>query len=72
MEACTSHSVTDAPASLTSAEPVQLSEEEAEQLANELKAQLRQGERPANDTAAIERMVAGLGDRRGLLLLTFA
>ena len=72
MEGCTSHSVTDAPASLTSAEPVQLSEEEAEQLANELKAQLRQGERPANDTAAIERMVAGLGDRRGLLRLTFA
>ena len=72
MEGCTSYSVTDAPASLTSAEPVQLSEEEAEQLANELKAQLRQGERPANDTAAIERMVAGLGDRRGLLRLTFA
>ena len=72
MKGCTSHSVTDAPASLTSAEPVQLSEEEAEQLANELKAQLRQGERPANDTAAIERMVAGLGDRRGLLRLTFA
>ena len=72
MEGCTSHSVTNAPASLNSAEPVQLSEEEAEQLANELKAQLRQGERPANDTAAIERMVAGLGDRRGLLRLTFA
>ena len=64
--------MTDAPASLNSAEPVQLSEEEAEQLANELKAQLRQGERPANDTEAIERMVAGLGDRRGLLRLTFA
>ena len=72
MEGCTSYSVTDVPASLTSAEPVQLSEEEAEQLANELKDQLRQGERPANDTAAIERMVAGLGDRRGLLRLTFA
>ena len=72
MEGCTNPTVTDAPSSLTSAEPVQLSEEEAEQLANELKLQLRQGERPSSDTAAIERMVAGLGDRRGLLRLTFA
>ena len=72
MEGCTSDPVTDAPSSLTNAEPIQLSEEEAEQLANELKLQLRQGERPANDTQAIERMVAGLGDRRGLLRLTFA
>ena len=72
MEICSSQSVTNAPSSLTSAEPVQLSEEEAEQLAKELKLQLRQGERPANDTQAIERMVAGLGDRRGLLRLTFA
>ena len=72
MEGCTNPTVTDAPSSLTSAEPVQLSEEEAEQLANELKLQLRQGERPSSDSAAIERMVAGLGDRRGLLRLTFA
>ena len=42
------------------------------QLAEELKQQLRQGERLAGDNQAIERMVAGLGDRRGLLRLTFA
>ena len=64
--------MTDVASSFTSAEPVQLSEEEAEQLAQELKSQLRQGERPAGDAQAIERMVAGLGDRRGLLRLTFA
>ena len=64
--------MTNAPSSLTSAEPVTLSEDEAEQLAEELKQQLRQGRRLAGDTQAIERMVAGLGDKRGLLRLTFA
>jgi len=64
--------VTDVAPSFNSAEPVQLSEEEAEQLAQELKLQLRRGEQPAGDSTAIERMVAGLGDRRGLLRLTFA
>ena len=64
--------MTDVASSFNSAEPVQLSEEEAEQLAQELKLQLRQGERPAGDAEAIEKMVAGLGDRRGLLRLTFA
>ena len=64
--------MTDVAPSFNSAEPVQLSEEEAEQLAQELKLQLRRGEQPAGDTKAIERMVAGLGDRRGLLRLTFA
>ena len=72
MNVCISPAVTDVPPSFNSAEPVQLSEEEAEQLAEELKLQLRQGERPAGDAQAIERMVAGLGDRRGLLRLTFA
>ncbi|MBL6802304.1 MAG: HEAT repeat domain-containing protein [Synechococcus sp. BS307-5m-G38] len=72
MNGCISPAVTDVPPSFNSAEPVQLSEEEAEQLAEELKLQLRQGERPAGDAQAIERMVAGLGDRRGLLRLTFA
>ena len=57
---------------LAGTEPAQLSEEEAEQLANELKHQLRSGERPSGDVQAIEKMVAGLGDRRGLLRLTFA
>ncbi len=64
--------MTNAPSSLTSAEPVTLSDDEAEQLAEELKQQLRQGQRLAGDTQAIERMVAGLGDKRGLLRLTFA
>ena len=72
MNGCYSPAVTDVAPSFNSAEPVQLSEEEAEQLAEELKLQLRQGERPAGDSQAIERMVAGLGDRRGLLRLTFA
>ena len=57
---------------LAGTEPAQLSEEEAEQLADELKHQLRSGERPSGDVQAIEKMVAGLGDRRGLLRLTFA
>ncbi len=64
--------MTNAPSPLTSAEPVTLSADEAEQLAEELKQQLRQGQRLAGDTQAIERMVAGLGDKRGLLRLTFA
>lgn len=51
---------------------MRLSEEEAEQLAEELKNQLRSGERPSDDIPAIQKMVAGLGDRRGLLRLTFA
>ena len=71
MNSCISSAVTDVAPSFNSAEPVQLSEEEAEQLAQELKLQLRQGERPAGNSQAIERMVAGLGDRR-LLRLTFA
>ena len=57
---------------LAGTESAQLSEEEARQLADELKHQLRSGERPSGDVQAIEKMVAGLGDRRGLLRLTFA
>lgn len=49
-----------------------LSVEEANTLAAELRAQLSQGLVPASDSEAIERMVAGLGDSRGLLRLTFA
>lgn len=64
--------VTNDPSPLTSTESVQLSEEEAEQLAEELKQQLRCGEQVSGDIQAIEKMVAGLGDRRGLLRLTFA
>ena len=50
----------------------QLNEDEASELAKELKQQLRNGEVPAADGESIERMVAGLGDPRGLMRLTFA
>ena len=50
----------------------QLSVEEANILAAELRSQLRQGLVPSSDSPAIERMVAGLGDTRGLMRLTFA
>ena len=50
----------------------QLSEEEASQLATELKLQLRNGQVPLASAELIKLMVAGLGDRRGLMRLTFA
>jgi bilin biosynthesis protein len=53
-------------------QPQQLNEEEASQLAEELKLQIRNGVIPAGDSDNIERMVAGLGDPRGLMRLTFA
>ena len=53
-------------------QPQQLNQEEATQLAEELKLQIRNGEIPADDSENIERMVAGLGDPRGLMRLTFA
>ena len=53
-------------------QPQQLNQEEATQLAEELKLQIRNGEIPADDSHNIERMVAGLGDPRGLMRLTFA
>ncbi|WP_255441246.1 HEAT repeat domain-containing protein [Synechococcus sp. BSA11S] len=49
-----------------------LSESEASLLAADLKKQLRSGERPQGDEILIEKMVAGLGDPRGLMRLTFA
>jgi len=49
-----------------------LNEDEAAELADELKAQLRAGNTPKADAKHIQRMVAGLGDRRGLLRRTFA
>lgn len=55
-----------------SGQPLQLSEEEASQLAEELKNQLRCGAVPDANSCNIEKMVAGLGDRRGLMRLTFA
>ena len=50
----------------------QLTEEEALQLADELSAKLSEGELPRSDAESLERMVAGLGDARGSLRLTFA
>jgi len=49
-----------------------LSEAEAALLASELKRQLRAGDRPPGDQELINKMVAGLGDPRGLMRLTFA
>jgi len=53
-------------------QPQQLNQDEATQLAEELKQQIRNGDIPAGDSDSIERMVAGLGDPRGLMRLTFA
>ena len=50
----------------------QLTEEEALQLADELSAKLSEGEIPRSDGESLKRMVAGLGDARGALRLTFA
>jgi len=50
----------------------QLTEEEALQLADELSGKLSEGEIPKADAESLKRMVAGLGDARGALRLTFA
>ena len=50
----------------------QLTEEEALQLADELSGKLSEGEIPESDAESLKRMVAGLGDARGALRLTFA
>ena len=50
----------------------QLTEEEALQLADELSGKLSEGEIPRSDAESLKRMVAGLGDTRGALRLTFA
>ncbi len=49
-----------------------LTDEEALHLANELSLKLNEGEIPGTDAESIKRMVAGLGDQRGALRLTFA
>ncbi len=51
---------------------LQLNEEEASKLAEELKQQLIAGETPPHDAENINRIVAGLGDKRGLLRRTFS
>ena len=50
----------------------QLTEEEALQLADELSGKLSEGEIPKSDAESLKQMVAGLGDARGALRLTFA
>jgi len=64
--------MSDLPSLSVNGQSQQLNEEEASELAKELKQQLRNGEVPAADGESIERMVAGLGDPRGLMRLTFA
>ena len=49
-----------------------LTEEEALELATALKQKLSDGELPNSDLKSINKMVAGLGDSRGGLRLTFA
>tara|TARA_B100001142_G_scaffold278620_1_gene288812 strand:+ start:507 stop:1403 length:897 start_codon:yes stop_codon:yes gene_type:complete len=50
----------------------QLTEQEAYELAEELKLKLEEHIIPSSDQASIKKMVAGLGDPRGALRLTFA
>ena len=64
--------MSDLPSLSVNGQSQQLNEEEANELAQELKQQLRNGQVPAADGESIERMVAGLGDPRGLMRLTFA
>ncbi|MGB1417389.1 MAG: HEAT repeat domain-containing protein [Synechococcus sp.] len=64
--------MSDAQPLSVNGQPQQLNEDEASQLAAELKLQLRSGGVPQADSDNIERMVAGLGDPRGLMRLTFA
>ncbi len=53
-------------------EGLKLTEEEAEILANEVKLLIRSGSIQETNTKEIQLMVAGLGDKRGLLRRTFA
>ena len=57
---------------LSSISDSELTEEEALQLAGELSIKLSGGEIPGSDAESLKRMVAGLGDQRGALRLTFA
>lgn len=49
-----------------------LTQEEALELATALKQKLNNGELPSSDLESLNKMVAGLGDNRGELRLTFA
>ncbi|WP_269622379.1 HEAT repeat domain-containing protein [Prochlorococcus marinus] len=50
----------------------QLSEAEATLLASELKKKLLEGKLPSTDKDLIKKIIAGLGDRRGMLRRTFS
>ena len=56
----------------TEHDQIKLSEEEASELAKELSHQLNSGDLPSADAEQIQKMVAGLGDKRGLMRLKFA
>ena len=64
--------VQQSPADLSPISNSQLTEEEALQLADELTNKLMEGKKPSSDQDSIKKMVAGLGDSRGKLRLTFA
>ena len=53
-------------------EPDSLTEQEAFELAEVLKQKLNDQETPSSDQTSIRQMIAGLGDQRGALRLTFA
>ncbi|WP_320668257.1 HEAT repeat domain-containing protein [Prochlorococcus sp. MIT 1307] len=55
-----------------SSEEIVLGEDEASKLADELKSELQRGSIPTADEKRIQLIIAGLGDRRGLLRRTFA
>jgi bilin biosynthesis protein len=60
------------PTQPTEQDQIQLSEEEASELVKELTYQLHAGDLPKADAEQIQKMVAGLGDKRGLMRLKFA
>ena len=72
MQRCWTFTVLQDLTDISSISESQLTEEEALQLADELSAKLSEGELPRSDAESLERMVAGLGDARGALRLTFA
>ena len=53
-------------------EEIRLNEAEAENLAEDLKVQLKEGGISKDDNESISLMIAGLGDKRGLLRRTFS
>ena len=60
------------PTQPTEQDQIQLTEEEASELVKELSQQLHAGDLAKADAEQIQKMVAGLGDKRGLMRLKFA